>query len=267
LIPAKNPERQIFAATAFQKGFRPFAPRPLPLAPGPLSLTLASYLPPMPRTIAIGDIHGCSRTLRKLLLEEVKLHATDRLYFIGDYIDRGPDSKGVIDFIFELRHQGFHVYALRGNHEQMILDSVKSASDYDHWLFNGGEDTLFSFGVESFEKTDQDYQQFFQSTSHIFKTKEAIYVHAGLNFENKDIYADTHAMLWIRNKPVYPEKLEGKILVHGHTPLPLEQVIRQEGNIINLDAGCVYAHREGFGYLVAYEITSRHFFFVKNCER
>ncbi len=221
----------------------------------------------MSRTLAIGDIHGCAQTLRKLLLEELKIETSDHLYFIGDYIDRGPDSKGVIDFIFELRDKGIEVHTLRGNHEQMMLDSVMSDTNHYHWLSNGGEETLHSFGVESFERMDQHYRQFFLSTSHIFKTKEAIYVHAGLNFENDDIYDDEHAMLWIRHRPVYPEKLDGKMLIHGHTPLPLHQIIHQDRKIINIDAGCVYAHREGFGYLVAYEVTSRQFFFVKNSEK
>ena len=221
----------------------------------------------MPRTLAIGDVHGCAQTLRKLLLEEVKIDTSDHLYFIGDYIDRGPDSKGVIDLIFEMRDKGIEVNTLRGNHEQMMLDSVRSDTNYYHWLSNGGEETLHSFGVESFEKMDQRYQDFFLSTSYIFRTNEAIYVHAGLNFENEDIYSDEHAMLWIRHKPVYPEKLHEKILIHGHTPLPLTQILHQEGMIINIDSGCVYAHREGLGYLVAYEVTTRQFFFVKNSEK
>ena len=221
----------------------------------------------MPRTFAIGDIHGCSKTLQALVNEEIDVKPGDTLYFIGDYIDRGPDSKGVIDFILELQSLGIIVNPLRGNHEQMMLESVRSESDYNHWLLNGGEETLHSFGVESFDKMDQQYQTFFQNTNFIFQTTNVIYVHAGLNFENDDIFEDKHAMMWIRHRPIHTEKLKGKMLIHGHTPQPVDLIITQSGPVLNIDAGCVYTERPGYGYLVAYEIGIKKFFAIRNCEK
>ena len=77
----------------------------------------------MARIFAIGDIHGCSNTFKRLLLDKIKIRKSDIIYCLGDYIDRGIDSKGVIDFILELRAEGYTIYTLRGNHEQMMLDA------------------------------------------------------------------------------------------------------------------------------------------------
>ena len=78
----------------------------------------------MERIFAIGDIHGCSKTFKKLLLDKIKINKSDTIYCVGDYIDRGEDSKGVIDFILDLRAEGYTIHTLRGNHEQMLLDSI-----------------------------------------------------------------------------------------------------------------------------------------------
>jgi hypothetical protein len=80
----------------------------------------------MSRILAIGDIHGCANTFHKLIFDEIKIRKSDTIYCIGDYIDRGPDSKAVIDLILDLRKKGYQLRTLRGNHEQLMLDSAKS---------------------------------------------------------------------------------------------------------------------------------------------
>ena len=82
---------------------------------------------------AIGDIHGCSKTFKELL-DKIGLIEGDELYLLGDYIDRGPDSKGVIDTIFELREKGFKVICLRGNHESMLLDALKNREEQKNFM-------------------------------------------------------------------------------------------------------------------------------------
>jgi serine/threonine protein phosphatase 1 len=99
----------------------------------------------MERLFFIGDIHGCSKTFRKLITGVIGIRKSDSIYCIGDYIDRGPGSREVIDFIISLRQSGFRVYTLRGNHEQMLLDSGKGANAFSLWLMNGGDTTLESF--------------------------------------------------------------------------------------------------------------------------
>ncbi|MEP6597398.1 MAG: metallophosphoesterase, partial [Ginsengibacter sp.] len=80
----------------------------------------------MPRIFAIGDIHGCSKTFRKLLIEKINIQKSDEIYCIGDYIDRGEDSKGVIDFISQMRDKNYQIHTLRGNHEEMMLHSAEN---------------------------------------------------------------------------------------------------------------------------------------------
>src|ERR1039457_2707378 len=99
------------------------------------------------RRFVIGDIHGCSATLRRLVEEIIVLNRNDELYLLGDLIDRGPDTKGLLDFIFELSGQGFAVSSVRGNHEDMFLRSCNSRFEVALWGHNGGWATLKSFGA------------------------------------------------------------------------------------------------------------------------
>ena len=216
---------------------------------------------------AIGDLHGCSKTFRKLVTDVIKLKKTDELYCLGDYVDRGPDSKGVIDFILELREQGYTVYTLRGNHDQMMMDSGNNRENFRHWVQNGGSATLKSFGIESYDQLDSKYKTFFYETQYYLETGKYILVHAGLNFKDDDPFQDTHSMMWIRGFRVDENKLAGRIIVHGHTPLPLEVILTQaDQNVIDLDGGCVYRQLTGMGYLVALNLNSGEFITQENCE-
>jgi len=221
----------------------------------------------MRRILAVGDIHGCAKTFRKLLLEGLKIRKSDTLYCIGDYIDRGPDSKGVIDFILELRSKGFKIRTLRGNHEQLMLDSIKGEDDEEQWLFNGGEETLESFGVTSFREMKPEYQDFFKKTKFYMVNGPYIFVHAGLNFGPEDIFEDRDAMLWVRRFPVDKQKLGDRIIIHGHTPASIDDILYPERkDVINIDAGCVYKERPGQGYLVAIDLVARKRIATRNCE-
>lgn len=221
----------------------------------------------MGRILAVGDIHGCAKTFRKLLLEGLKIKKSDTLYCIGDYIDRGPDSKGVVDFILELRSKGFKIRTLRGNHEQLMLDSLRNEEEEDQWLFNGGEETLESFGVSAFRDMNPEYQDFFKKTKFYMVNGPYIFVHAGLNFGPEDILEDRDAMLWIRNFTVDKRKLGERIIIHGHTPKDLDEILHPERkDVINLDAGCVYKNRPDQGYLVAIDLGAMKRVALKNCE-
>ena len=100
---------------------------------------------------AISDIHCCLETFKKLL-QKIKYSKQDELYILGDLIDRGPSSKGVIDYIFELKAQGFKVECTRGNHEQMMLDGIYDLDKRRRWLINGGSNTVESFNVNDLKE-------------------------------------------------------------------------------------------------------------------
>ena len=216
----------------------------------------------MARSIAIGDIHGCVKTFSKLL-DEINLKKEDELVLLGDYIDRGAESKAVIDFIFSLLEAGYNIKCLRGNHEQLFMNATEVDDKYPRWLRSGGDATLQSFGCTFFQEIPDKYQTFFHDTLHYYETEKYIFVHAGLNFLNEDIFEDKTAMLWIRDFDAMQAKLGHKRLIHGHTPKSMTHIIKQRGNCFNIDGGCVYQNiEENLGYLVALILDTMQYKFV-----
>ena len=216
----------------------------------------------------IGDVHGCSETL-KALLERLQLQADDQVYLVGDLIDRGPGSRQVIETLWLLQHQISLVKSCRGNHEQLLLDAMNSDSVRDLWLMNGGEQTLESYGVKKAGELPADHLDWLGSLSYYIETPEALIVHAGFNFLSKDIFADPFSMMWTREHNCNPDLTGGRYIIHGHTPVTIDKCDEQitEGKMdINIDTGCVYDDRPGFGYLTAFCIESRKLLRVKNLD-
>src|ERR1041385_5509223 len=106
----------------------------------------------MSRIFAVGDIHGCAATLEKLLWQELRITRQDKIYFLGDYIDRGPASREVVELILGLQRKKYDIHILRGNHEQLFMDSENSFESFNDWLLNGGVETLDSFEVIRFSQ-------------------------------------------------------------------------------------------------------------------
>ncbi|MCB0534589.1 MAG: serine/threonine protein phosphatase [Lewinellaceae bacterium] len=225
-------------------------------------------------TYAIGDIHGCNRTF-ETLLERLPLQDGDALILIGDLIDRGPDSKGVIDTVFRLRRNGHPVTCLRGNHEQLLLNGLLHPDKIELWLFNGGLQTLESFGVKHLLGIPERYLNFFQAMPHWYETQEFLCVHAGLNFTRPNPLDEHYSLLWIRRwyDDIDYNWLGDRIVLHGHTPLELATIQAQRTNLaanryLNLDNGCVYALRQhdrpDLGRLVAFCLDTRELIW-QNC--
>ncbi|MFW5753327.1 MAG: metallophosphoesterase family protein [Marinilabiliaceae bacterium] len=221
----------------------------------------------MQRTFFVGDIHGCALTFKKMVEEIIQLNKEDVLYCVGDYIDRGPRSKEVVDYILALRKNNYQVYTLRGNHEQMLLDARLGGSAHMLWMMNGGEHTLRSFGVSSPDEIEEKYQAFFAETE-FYKTGQGfITVHAGLNFDAEDPFNDLESMLWIRGFHIDLDFLNGRLLIHGHTPIPKEQILSQPLDAaINIDGGCVYTFREDLGNLMALDLDQKRFLETGNID-
>lgn len=215
----------------------------------------------------IGDIHGCCKSFKYLVQEKIRLTKSDILYCLGDYIDRGPDSKGVIDFILELRNKGYTIRTLRGNHEQMMMDSGRDIDALYLWIDNGGEETLKSFGIDSVLQLDAVYSKFLEETELYIATKDFILVHAGLNFDVPNPLDDEKSMIWIRKFSVDEEFMGKRILIHGHTPVSKEYILAQKSEgVINLDGGCVYKNHQGLGNLFAFNFTNHQFVFTQNMD-
>lgn len=221
----------------------------------------------MSRVFAIGDLHGCRNTFEHLLTEEIKIKRSDKIYCLGDYVGRGPNAKGVIDYILKLRKKGYAIHTLRGNHEALLLDAAKDAEKQKLWLSNGGVETLESFGIKSLKRLPEKYEEFLKRTKFYIATSENVFVHAGLNFSIPDPFADKRAMLWTREPLFIYHKIQRRILVHGHTPISIAQLHSQPSiHKINIDTGCVYKSRIGCGHLTAVELPSKEFISVRNID-
>jgi serine/threonine protein phosphatase 1 len=187
------------------------------------------------RVLTIGDIHG---TLDKLQMMMAVINwdpADDTLVFIGDYVDRGPDSAGVIDHILGLMQWSEKIVCLRGNHEQLLLDFLhgKNAQTF---LFNGGQTTIESYGGPDSGIPEEHYN-FLLSTQYYYETESHIFVHAGLRDGVPLDQQTTRDMLWIREEFIYSDYDHGKPVVFGHTPRREPLV---EANKIGIDTGAVY---------------------------
>lgn len=221
----------------------------------------------MQRIFFIGDIHGCNLTFRKMVHDIIGLRKEDVLYCVGDYIDRGPDSKGVVDFILHLQEHEYQVYTIRGNHEQMLLEAGDNVNNSRLWMLNGGGVTLDSFGVRSVGELPVHYYDFFRKTKYFIETDDFLVVHAGFNFQAPDTLKDKESMLWIRNFDVDSGFLNGRLLIHGHTPISKKDILSKGlKEVVNIDGGCVYKHRIGMGNLVALNYTEKQFLFAPNID-
>jgi serine/threonine protein phosphatase 1 len=221
----------------------------------------------------IPDIHGYSKTLRALIEEQIRPGRPDILYFLGDYIDRGPDSRGVIDCIMGLQEDGYSIRPLKGNHEDFLLrlyDGEKDQARFlgiplrnrlrDSWFMFGGRETLASFGLKDVCDIPERYIEWLRQLEYYIELEEHYLVHAGFNFSSGNPFSDTHSMLWIREFEADPVFTGGKRIVHGHVPVSLEFIDMVRRNprydFLDLDNGVYMPLREGFGNLVAYELLS-----------
>ncbi len=209
------------------------------------------------RTFVIGDVHGCSATLRNMVDEVLQVSLRDHIYLLGDLIDRGPNSKGVLDFIFELRRRGLSVNSVRGNHEEMFLNAGEHHKFLDMWTSNGGLETLESFQADGPGDIPHEYREFLRSLPLYITLENFIIVHAGLNFEPLNPFDDTSAMLWTRSPFVDPQRIRGRRLICGHTPVSRASLEASLGSSkIMLDNGCVFGGKPEKGSLAALELES-----------
>ena len=220
------------------------------------------------RRFVIPDIHGCAVTFRRLVQDTIRLTTDDELFLLGDLIDRGPDSKGVLDFIFELRTAGFSVMAVRGNHEDMYLRAGDDRQAMDLWVANGGYATLASFRADGPGDIPHNYQFYLRSLPYYLLLDGFVIVHAGLNFDTADPFDDTTAMLWTRSAVVDLSRTGNRRLVCGHTPVSRAQLEASlTSSKIMLDNGCVFGDRSDMGSLAALELNSLTVSYLNNLDR
>lgn len=230
----------------------------------------------MAKKWVIPDIHGCVRTLKFLIEQQIKPEVGDELFFLGDYIDRGPDSKGVIDYIMSLQEAGHNLKLLMGNHEDYCIRAYEEdqmnkgflgfrskTKIQKEWEIYGGKEALESFGANSPRDIPLKYIDWMRKLQYYVLTDDFVIVHAGLNFKEDDPFSDTRSMLWIRDYQVDKSKIRGRRVIHGHVPVNLEFIdtcVRENGyKFIDLDNGVYFDNRSGYGNLVALELTEMRY--------
>jgi len=208
----------------------------------------------MAKQWVIPDIHGNNETLRALIEEKIKPSRNDTIYFLGDYIDRGPDSKDVIDYIIEFQKDDYKIRTLRGNHEDYLLRTFDNENvrknilgiTYQNnlkneWFKFGGKETLKSFGVSDVHDIPPMYIDWMRGLEYFIQLDHFILVHAGLNFNIDDPFADKESMLWIKGFKADPVKIRHRKIIHGHVPVSLDFIkmlkTSTKHNYIDLDNG------------------------------
>jgi serine/threonine protein phosphatase 1 len=225
----------------------------------------------MPRRFAATDLHGCLRTFRYLVEQELRLRPTDTLYLLGDYVNKGPDSGGVLDYIMQLQGFGYHVYCLRGNHEQELLDARYGHGD-EPWRTPAERAmTLASFGVTRLADLPARYIEWLAALPLQLELPDFVLVHAGFDFALPvaDMRRDTYSMLYTKSFVFDPSRLAGKRLLHGHVPTPVAQVqasVAAHAGAIGLDAGCAYRHNPELRHLAALNLDTWQLHLVENRE-
>jgi len=182
----------------------------------------------------------------------------DRLVFVGDYIDRGPDSRGVIEIILRLKALDPDLICLRGNHEAMLLDYLQGRHR-ELFFHNGGRTTLASYGVEAEREIHgwlpEPHRAFLDTLPLYVQLEEAYAVHAGLRPGLPLEEQQPHEMLWIRNEFIRSEFDFGKRVIFGHTPFDRPLMMP---NKIGIDTGAVYGNR-----LTCLELPAERFYSVE----
>ncbi len=230
----------------------------------------------MTKTWIIPDIHGCSDTLAILLEQLIKPNKNDHLIFLGDYIDRGPGSKGVIDQIIAMQENEYNLTVLIGNHEEYCIkvwDIDKNRNVFlglhtkskfqKEWEVFGGKQTLDSFDAVWPQEIPEKYIDWMRKLDYFVELENFIVVHAGFNFKIDNPFSDKRAMLWIRDYQVNVEKIHNKRLIHGHVPVNLEfidlAVTNNNYKFIDLDNGVYMNNKVGYGNLLALELNSMEY--------
>ena len=205
------------------------------------------------RVIAVGDIHGCLAAF-DAVLNAIALDKSDSLILLGDFVDRGPNSAGVIDRLIELRER-CSVFAIMGNHDELMLDVVEEHTwKMGHWLMYGGEQTMRSYGTTQVESIPKDHIAFLKSCIPYCETEGHFFTHA--NYLDGKALAKTpgEVLRWESLLTRRPGRhTSGKMAVLGHSAQKDGQIL-YAGYLLCIDTYCY-----GTGHLTAFEVNTGEF--------
>ncbi|MDR1761423.1 MAG: metallophosphoesterase [Bacteroidales bacterium] len=218
------------------------------------------------RILAISDIHGCYTTFMALI-EQLHLQKSDNLFITGDMINRGKGTKKLIKTLIALKTGGYHIFPIRGNHEEMLITTfalptsellIRSKKYNNEWLIDKKDGSI---------KTE--FFKFFVELPYFYSVDSMYFVHGGFNFSLANPFKNTVSMLNYRgtyNQSLLPPAMR---IVHGHTPMPFEtitQTIACNERVINIDNGCVLKNTAYFGNLLCLDAQNMELFVQPNIE-
>tara|TARA_R110002049_G_scaffold117654_3_gene271225 strand:- start:854 stop:1546 length:693 start_codon:yes stop_codon:yes gene_type:complete len=217
------------------------------------------------RRLAISDIHGCNTSFNSLL-EKIKLTLNDQLFLLGDFINRGGDSLGVIKTVRKLQDDGYHVYFLRGNHEQMVLDVLR------RWPLQlkpflkkyNSIDLLNKDGLLRSKVFD-----FLQEGLYYIELDNFYLVHAGFDFKAEKPLKMYNKMLTIRKFSPDYNKVAQKLIIHGHIRHSLKKIqnnITSDKSHFSIDNGCSAKRFTGQGNLVCLNLDTKELIVQPNID-
>jgi serine/threonine protein phosphatase 1 len=222
----------------------------------------AGAVPAGTRVYAVGDVHGCAALLDRLhaRIRDDARDAPERrkvVVYLGDYVDRGPDSAGVIDRLLDDPLPGFETVYLKGNHEDFMLRFLDDPSVGGYWLMNGGGATLASYDVtetrpgrsagpadglgDAFRaRLPAAHREFLDGLRLMHREGDFVFVHAGIRPDTPLDAQTEEDLLWIREPFLGSPEDRGFVVVHGHTPVESPELLF---NRINVDTGAVWTGR------------------------
>jgi serine/threonine protein phosphatase 1 len=221
-----------------------------------------------PSIFVVGDIHGCVKSLKALLQEKTSNY--DLYIFLGDYINKGPDSKGVIDFLMEWSLTHSCVFLI-GNHEAHLLSAYYDKNNKTFYNI-GGQVALKSFGVATITDLPIKYIEWMSQLLYYYQLDHYLFVHAGVDYNDPHYLDNKHFILNTRTTYFNYSIADLPTLIHGHTPKLKSQIINDlnqlsETKILGIDGGCVY-HKNKFekGYLIGFDISKKKLIFQENID-
>lgn len=218
--------------------------------------------PAATRVYAVGDVHGhldLLSQMRDMISEDVKADRRERnvIVYLGDYIDRGPDSRGVVELLLNEPLVGIEEIHLKGNHEDFMLQFLDDPLIGEQWYLNGGDTTLASYGVERTVMTEGsdrfiavrdrlrsklpvEHLAFLRSLAMYHVEGDYLFVHAGIRPGRPMEKQEAHDVMWIRGEFLSSDADHGYCVVHGHSISPEPELRR---NRIGIDTGAFYTGR------------------------
>ena len=202
------------------------------------------------RTLAIGDIHGCYQAL-KALEDFVGIEPTDRLVTLGDYVDRGPGTREVIDWLIDY-HQRGQLVPLRGNHELMMFAARNSKSHFKEWRGYGGDAVLASYGIESLDDLPAEHWEFLQhDLLPYYQTATHFFVHANA-YPHEPLSEQPDYMLYWERFDYPAPHVSGRTMVCGHTA-------QRSGEPCDIGhAICIDTRAYAVGWLTCLDVDRRY---------